>query len=190
MNKAMKIIALSILASVIAGGTGASAAGLYADGLRGADHQLLLQVTTYAGTGDMGNVNGRTNAAQFRLPAGIAVKPDGAVLFSDSRNHQIRKIYSGLVTPYAGIYYEMDAKVPDRRAIGRRKRLVAVLRPAGNRDRRARQCIRRGYRQSLDPQNRSVRQRQHDCRGRRSGQGRRAGIQGAFQQSAGCRRRG
>ncbi|MUG71398.1 stalk domain-containing protein [Paenibacillus validus] len=110
MNKAMKIIALSILASVIAGGTGASAAGLYADGLRGADHQLLLQVTTYAGTGDMGNVNGRTNAAQFRLPAGIAVKPDGAVLFSDSRNHQIRKIYSGLVTPYAGIYYEMDAK--------------------------------------------------------------------------------
>lgn len=110
MNKALKIIALSILTSVIAGGTGASAAGLYAGSLRGADNQPMLQVTTYAGTGDMGNVNGRTSAAQFRIPVSVAVKPDGTILFSDSRNHQIRKINNGVVAPLAGIYYKMDGK--------------------------------------------------------------------------------
>jgi sugar lactone lactonase YvrE len=49
-------------------------------------------VTTLAGTGGLGQVNGAATIATFRNPRGIAVDPFGNVYVSDTNNHLIRKI--------------------------------------------------------------------------------------------------
>ncbi|SDC22924.1 Glucose/arabinose dehydrogenase, beta-propeller fold [Paenibacillus sp. UNCCL117] len=110
MKQAVKIIALSLIASALAGGSGASAAALSTDGLRGSDNRLLLQVTTEAGSGDMGNLNGARLQANFRLPNGLTAGPDGSVYVADTRNHEIRKLSDGRVSTAAGIYYQKDGK--------------------------------------------------------------------------------
>jgi len=61
------------------------------------------QVTTYAGTGTPGFVNGDTSIAQFRQPFGICIDPDGNLYLADAQNHCIRKIsIDGIVSTYAG----------------------------------------------------------------------------------------
>jgi sugar lactone lactonase YvrE len=49
-------------------------------------------VTTLAGTGGLGQVNGAANIATFRNPRGIAVDTYGNVYVSDTNNHLVRKI--------------------------------------------------------------------------------------------------
>ncbi|MEK8126322.1 stalk domain-containing protein [Paenibacillus filicis] len=111
MNKAIQIIAGSLLASVLAGGSmGASAAGFAADGLRGENNQLLLQVTTQAGSGDTGSRDGALLYANFRAPSSLVVRPDGTIIVSDSRNHEIRKVTNDQVSVLAGTFYQKDAK--------------------------------------------------------------------------------
>ncbi|WP_159881314.1 stalk domain-containing protein [Paenibacillus puerhi] len=110
MNRALKIIALSLLASSLAGGAGVSAAALSSDALRGSDNRLLMQVTTEAGSGELGNAGGKALLASFRLPEGLAVKPDGTIIVSDTRNHELRKLAEGEVSREAGLFYQKDAK--------------------------------------------------------------------------------
>lgn len=60
-------------------------------------------VTTFAGTGTAGLVNGNVSTAQFNNPLGIAVDDNNNVYVSDNLNFVIRKIdVLGNVTTYAG----------------------------------------------------------------------------------------
>ena len=60
-------------------------------------------VSTLAGTGKAGAVNGNSTQASFNGPAGIAVDASGNVFVADQNNHLIRKISTtGTVTTFAG----------------------------------------------------------------------------------------
>lgn len=60
-------------------------------------------VTTLAGSGMVGSINGIGTLAQFNTPAGIATDESGNVYVADINNHLIRKITStGIVTTLAG----------------------------------------------------------------------------------------
>ena len=61
-------------------------------------------VTTYAGTGSAGFVNGDTSVAQFNQTFGICIDQEGNIYLADAGNHCIRKISTaGEVTTYAGV---------------------------------------------------------------------------------------
>ena len=60
-------------------------------------------VSTLAGTGSMGAVNGKASEASFSNMMGLAVDSQGNIFVADSRNNMIRKISSdGIVTTVAG----------------------------------------------------------------------------------------
>ncbi len=60
-------------------------------------------VTTIAGNGTAGFVNGNGTSAQFKSPGAVAVASDGTLYVSDTGNHSIRKIATdGTVTTLAG----------------------------------------------------------------------------------------
>ncbi len=60
-------------------------------------------VSTYAGTGSTGFVNGDTSVASFNKPFGICIDPEGNLYLADAYNNCIRKIgVDGQVSTYAG----------------------------------------------------------------------------------------
>lgn len=59
-------------------------------------------VTTIAGTGRCGFVDGPVATARFCEPTEVVPGPDGALYVSDSGNHLIRRIHEGRVTTVAG----------------------------------------------------------------------------------------
>jgi len=59
-------------------------------------------VSTVAGTGFADYLDGPVAEAQFAMPTGVAVAPDGTIYVADSYNHCIRKIQNGEVTTLAG----------------------------------------------------------------------------------------
>jgi hypothetical protein len=59
-------------------------------------------VSTLAGTGDPGLVNGPAASAKFSYPTDVLVS-GGAVYVADRNNHLIRRISGGQVTTFAGI---------------------------------------------------------------------------------------
>lgn len=62
------------------------------------------QVTTIAGSGSVGSLNGIGITASFNDPDGIAVDASGNLYIADANNNLIRKITSaGLVTTLAGV---------------------------------------------------------------------------------------
>lgn len=56
------------------------------------DGVASLTVTTLAGSSEPGDADGPAGEAQFRVPEGIAVDPDGNLIVADTGNHRIRKI--------------------------------------------------------------------------------------------------
>lgn len=60
-------------------------------------------VSTLAGNGTAGFLNGPAANAQFNMPYGITVNAFGDVFVSDLYNYVIRKISGGTVTTYAGV---------------------------------------------------------------------------------------
>jgi len=60
-------------------------------------------VSTLAGSGEEGFIDGSSSTAQFNTPCGVAVDSSGNVYVADSANHRIRKITpSGIVNTFAG----------------------------------------------------------------------------------------
>ena len=60
-------------------------------------------VSTYAGTGVNGSLDGPASSATFKTPTGLQLDSSGNLYVADSGNHKIRIIYSnGTVSTYAG----------------------------------------------------------------------------------------
>jgi sugar lactone lactonase YvrE len=61
------------------------------------------QVSTFAGSGTVGSVNGNGTAASFYLPYSVVVDKNGSLLVSDTATNLVRKISpAGDVTTFAG----------------------------------------------------------------------------------------
>ena len=59
-------------------------------------------VTTFAGAGFAGFMEGDAMLAQFKSPTGVAVGADGTVYVADSGNNRIRQIKGGVVSTFSG----------------------------------------------------------------------------------------
>jgi len=66
------------------------------------DIRPLVTVSTFAGTGSQGAVDGHVNSATFAYPSGIAVDPSGNLYVTDYGGHRVRKIQGGFVSTLAG----------------------------------------------------------------------------------------
>lgn len=61
------------------------------------------EVSTVAGSGKAGYIDGATTAAQFNNPTGIAPLPNGAAVVADRNNNRLRLVTpDGSVTTLAG----------------------------------------------------------------------------------------
>lgn len=61
-----------------------------------------IMVTTVAGDGTPGYIDGPVTNARFRMPLDVAVHDDGTIYVADAFNRRIRKISGGQVSTFAG----------------------------------------------------------------------------------------
>ncbi|MEO6327063.1 MAG: hypothetical protein ABIT01_12755 [Thermoanaerobaculia bacterium] len=76
------------------------------------------EVSTIAGKGTRGFLDGPALNANFDFPTGIAVDANGTIYIADTNNHTIRKLSGGLVTTFAGksgVAGKVDAPGADAR---------------------------------------------------------------------------
>ncbi len=66
------------------------------------DLRAQTVVSTFAGTGTTGSVDGPTTSATFSGPIGVTVDSAGNVYVADRLNHRVRKISNGFVSTLAG----------------------------------------------------------------------------------------
>ncbi|MDF2718454.1 MAG: copper amine oxidase [Paenibacillus sp.] len=109
MKKTFKLIASPLLAAAMLL-TGATAFGAGIDkAVVGGEGQLLSQVSTSAGKGDLGETNGKAAEATFRAPWSLLPLADGSVLIADARSQLIRKLSGNEISSFAGITISKDA---------------------------------------------------------------------------------
>src|SRR5690606_18844973 len=109
MKKPTKVVLASLLSLAIIGASSASGAALQ-EGMKGSKGQLLLEVTTIAGTGEYGSNDGSAASVSFRSPSAVILLPDGKLLISDTENHLIRQYVNGEVSIYSGVELEWDER--------------------------------------------------------------------------------
>lgn len=66
-------------------------------------------VSTFAGTGSSGSIDGNATTARFNSPTGVAVDVNGNVYVADISNHKIRKIALG-VLPVNLLSFKLELK--------------------------------------------------------------------------------
>ncbi|OXM84110.1 stalk domain-containing protein [Paenibacillus rigui] len=112
MKRTAKMVAASVLAMSLLGGTQAwaSSASLSRDGLKNSNGGLMVDVTTFAGLGDDGSSDAPRPIATFRAPSALLIKEDGTMLVSDTRNHLLRSVQGDQVGTFAGIIPWKDSK--------------------------------------------------------------------------------
>jgi len=78
--------------------------GAWLSRLRAQSLRPIVRVTTVAGSGEPGSVDGVGTAAQFQAPNGVFVGPDGSIYIADGQGHRIRRILmpQARVLTYAG----------------------------------------------------------------------------------------
>jgi len=107
MNRFKKTSASLLVSAMLIGGS-----TVWADGSTQASNVLsnlpLLEVSTLAGHGELGNGNGRVQSATFRTPNSLLALQDGSLLVADSRNQLIRKLTLSDASTYAGITFDLD----------------------------------------------------------------------------------
>ncbi|MDF2714951.1 MAG: repeat protein [Paenibacillus sp.] len=109
MKKTLKLIAAPLLAAtLLLSGTTAFGAGID-KAVVGGEGQILSQVSTTAGKGDLGETNGKAAESTFRAPWSLLSLPNGSVLIADARSHLIRKLSGTDITTFAGITISKDA---------------------------------------------------------------------------------
>lgn len=78
--------------------------GIFNKKLQHLQHQKLKRiiVTTVAGDGTAGFLDGPVSTAKFKSPLDVAILPNGVIYVADAFNSSIRKIQNGVVTTFAG----------------------------------------------------------------------------------------
>lgn len=104
---ASTLLALSVNIHAFAASESGKPFGI-GDAIRGERGNLLLEVSTIAGSGEPGDRDGSALSAAFRSPQGLLALPDGTLYIADTTNHQIRKLSNGTVSTYAGLKYWID----------------------------------------------------------------------------------
>jgi len=111
MNRASKIISISLITFMLVGVSSVSAASPSQMGVFSTDSsQMLSSVSTFAGLGSAGVLNADVNASLFLAPKSVLVLDDGSVIVADTNNQLLRKISAGQVTTFAGASVNKDAK--------------------------------------------------------------------------------
>ncbi|WP_063824369.1 stalk domain-containing protein [Paenibacillus daejeonensis] len=99
--KAWLPIVLAASLMVLPPTPGAAAAGEQKDVLL--DQLALYELHTWAGSGELGLVNGTNQSASFRQPTRLVATGEGTILVADSGNQRIRQITSTSTSTYAGL---------------------------------------------------------------------------------------
>ncbi|MEF3302609.1 stalk domain-containing protein [Paenibacillus sp. GYB003] len=109
MKKTLKRTIVPLLAAtLLLGGTTAFGAGID-KAVVGGEGQILAQVSTYAGKGELGETNGKTADSTFRAPWSLLPMPNGSILVADARSNLIRQMSGSDVSTFAGITISKDA---------------------------------------------------------------------------------
>ncbi|RIX51577.1 copper amine oxidase [Paenibacillus nanensis] len=108
MKKTITILLASALSISTLAGT--AAASFAQDSLVGDKGQIMLDVTTYAGSGDYGSIGGMKLQAEFRSPSGLLVRQDGTLVVTDRDNHLLRSLSDDGVETLAGVMLRKDAE--------------------------------------------------------------------------------
>jgi serine/threonine-protein kinase len=70
----------------------------------------LGTVSTIAGSGRRGGLDGKSSEATFSYPVGIAVSDKGEIFVADALNHKIRKIVDGIKYKFSRKSFEYPKK--------------------------------------------------------------------------------
>jgi sugar lactone lactonase YvrE len=107
--KHLRKVSIPILAAALLFGSSSAWASVKIDHATiGTDNQILGSVSTNAGKGELGELNGPAASALFRSPWSLVALNDGSLLVADSKSHLIRKLSNNEVSTFAGVTFKKD----------------------------------------------------------------------------------
>ncbi|HXO74179.1 MAG TPA: NHL repeat-containing protein [Puia sp.] len=100
--KNRNVVLFSVLAALTILGTACNKGNSGGGGQAPPPPENKVTVSTFAGDGTDGYLNGALLSAKFNTPIDVATTPGGVVFVSDYKSHRIRKISGGQVSLFAG----------------------------------------------------------------------------------------